>query len=315
MQVEIFRGTAANVNSYILIDDREVFLIDALRNPTEAESLVKYISMTGKPLRHVLITHGHPDHFMGLNVLRRHFPDAVFLVAREGVKEDIIRHSLEMEKDGWLDGNPAFYPFEGDPGMKGLCAVNPGGFDYEKELQVLPANRMQLGSGVEVQFTTLYQPTECAHMTLTYIPAINAFFTADLVNHKMFPWLGKGVERAHVHNWVHALGQLRQAYEAQQPSIYPGHGSPGKFHLLEDQVNFLNDFLSVIDHAPSEYEAVATLIRKYPDYYQREFILTSSVANFMKDDRPADKKDFRNVYAMKSSGSDQRRNGGFRKVL
>src|SRR5260221_1422959 len=173
---------------------------------------------------------------------------------------------------------------------------------------------MQLGRGAEVHFTPLYHPTDCPHMTLTYIPAINVFFTADLVYHKMFPWMGKGVERTHVHNWIHALRQLQQAYLPQLPSIYPGHGKPGEFHLLEDQVDFLNDFLSVVDQAPSEYEAVATLIRKYPDYYQREFILPSSVANFMKDDQPADKKDFRNVYTMRSSANDYRKTIG-RRVL
>jgi glyoxylase-like metal-dependent hydrolase (beta-lactamase superfamily II) len=314
MRVDIFKGTAANVNSYILIDDNEVFLIDALRNASEAGNLARYIQMTGKPLRHVLITHGHSDHFMGLRVLRSYFPEARFIVAREGIKEDIIRHSLEMEKDGWLEGNPALYPYEGDPAMKGSCSANADGFDYDAELKVLPTNRMQLGSGAEVQVTALYQPTECAHMTMVYVPAINALFTADLVYHKMFPWMGNGVERTHVHNWIHALGQLYQAYQSLQPMVYPGHGEPGQLPIIEEQAAFLQDFLTVVDQAPSEYEAVAALIQRYPGYYQREFILPSSVANFMREQRASDNTVFRNVYAMKSYASVQRWNS-VRKVL
>jgi glyoxylase-like metal-dependent hydrolase (beta-lactamase superfamily II) len=315
MKVSVFRGTAADVNSYMLIDDKEVFLIDALRSVPDAVNLAKYIEATGKPLGHVLITHGHPDHYMGLNVLRRHFPQARFVVGREGVKEDIIRCSLEMEKDGSLDGNPAFYPYDGDPGMKGVCPANPHGFDYDRELEVLPTNRMQTGGGIELRLTTLYQPTECAHLTVVYVPAINALFTSDLVYSKMFPWMGKGVERSHVQNWVHALEQLRQAYGALHPSLYPGHGTPGEVELLEQQIAFFDNFLSIVDRAPSEYEAVAALIREYPGYYQRDFILPCSVSNFMKGQRSADKGTHRNIYIVRSNPGEQRWNGASRKVL
>ena len=41
-----------------------------------------------------------------------------------------------MEKHGWLDGNPALYPYEGDPGMKGKCSAY--GF-YQREF-VLPSS-------------------------------------------------------------------------------------------------------------------------------------------------------------------------------
>jgi glyoxylase-like metal-dependent hydrolase (beta-lactamase superfamily II) len=170
-------------------------------------------------------------------------------------------------------------------------------------------------NGLELQLSTLYQPTECTHMTTVYVPAMKALFAADLVYHKMFPWLGRGVEAAHVHNWMNVLRQLQENYRADAPTIYPGHGSPGRIELLEEQVGFLQNFMAVVESAPSEYEAVATLIRKYPDYYQREFILPSSVSNFMKEGTEPDRKSLANVYAMRNSGGEYRWSAPFRKVL
>ena len=86
-------------------------------------------------------------------------------------------------------------------------------------------------------------------------------------------------------------------------------------HLLEEQSAFLKNFISVVDQSPSEYEAVATFIRQYPDYYQREFILLCDVANFMRERRPPDNKTFRNIYAVRSNVEEQRWNGVYRKVL
>ena len=37
---------------------------------------------TGKTLTHVLITHGHADHYIGAGVLRDEFPQTDFVVAR-----------------------------------------------------------------------------------------------------------------------------------------------------------------------------------------------------------------------------------------
>jgi glyoxylase-like metal-dependent hydrolase (beta-lactamase superfamily II) len=238
MVVEVFRGSAATVNSYIIIDEKEVVLIDALGNANEAENLAKCIREIGKPLSHVVITHGHPDHYMGLRVLRNYFPAAAFVVARDSIKEDIIEYSSRLERAGWPDGNTALDLYEGDPGMKPKSYANPAGFDYEKELQVLMRNKLGLQSGALLELAVLYQPTECAHMTIIYAPVINALFTADLVYNNMF-YRDEGVDRVHAGNWVHALQQLKDQYREMDPVVYPGHGEAGTLDLLEKQMDFL----------------------------------------------------------------------------
>jgi len=47
-------------------------LVDAQLTKTNAERVLKEIKETKKPLSIIYITHEHADHFLGLEVFRRH---------------------------------------------------------------------------------------------------------------------------------------------------------------------------------------------------------------------------------------------------
>ena len=57
------------VNSHLIIGEKSVILIDAQFTRSEARGLVKKIRGTGKELKAVFITHGHPDHYFGNSFL------------------------------------------------------------------------------------------------------------------------------------------------------------------------------------------------------------------------------------------------------
>jgi glyoxylase-like metal-dependent hydrolase (beta-lactamase superfamily II) len=60
----------------LLAGEKEAVLIDALITNAEAERVVEWVRATGKKLTTVYITHGHGDHFFGLNVILAAFPEA-----------------------------------------------------------------------------------------------------------------------------------------------------------------------------------------------------------------------------------------------
>jgi glyoxylase-like metal-dependent hydrolase (beta-lactamase superfamily II) len=45
-----------------------VILVDLLRNSVAAERLANHVEASGKTLTTILLTHGHPDHYIGLGV-------------------------------------------------------------------------------------------------------------------------------------------------------------------------------------------------------------------------------------------------------
>ncbi len=63
-------------NSYLIEGEDECALIDTHLNIDEAQDLTKLINAIGKPLKTIVITHPHPDHYLGLEHLGPLFPTA-----------------------------------------------------------------------------------------------------------------------------------------------------------------------------------------------------------------------------------------------
>ena len=61
-----------NSNAGFVVTSEGIVVIDALGTPALGEALVKAIrSVSGKPIRRVIVTHYHADHFYGLGALKK----------------------------------------------------------------------------------------------------------------------------------------------------------------------------------------------------------------------------------------------------
>src|SRR5579863_10127702 len=98
--IERYQGEEASVNSYLISDSRNVIVVDLLRNSAEAEKLADHVESTGKRLDSIYVSHGHPDHYIGLGVFHSRFPDVPIKVASAKVREDIIAFSNWMDSVG-----------------------------------------------------------------------------------------------------------------------------------------------------------------------------------------------------------------------
>ena len=74
----------------------DAILVDALMTTEQARQLVSWIEGAGKNLTHIVITHGHGDHFFGAGPVLQAYPSAR-LVA---LNDDIIDEArLHLEPD------------------------------------------------------------------------------------------------------------------------------------------------------------------------------------------------------------------------
>ncbi|WP_293784931.1 MBL fold metallo-hydrolase [Sphingosinicella sp.] len=94
--VSVYKGDFATVNSFVFSNGTSLVVMDVQRKANEARKLAAMIKAMKLPLTHILISHGHTDHFTGMAVFREEFPDAKIVVANEDIKADIKRYAIYM---------------------------------------------------------------------------------------------------------------------------------------------------------------------------------------------------------------------------
>jgi glyoxylase-like metal-dependent hydrolase (beta-lactamase superfamily II) len=76
------------VNTQIVEGPEKLVLFDGQLLNASAAEVAAYASRLGKPVERIIVSHGHPDHWAGLEVLAARFPTAgIFALA--GVTEQI----------------------------------------------------------------------------------------------------------------------------------------------------------------------------------------------------------------------------------
>jgi glyoxylase-like metal-dependent hydrolase (beta-lactamase superfamily II) len=258
------------VNAYVISDGAGAIVIDATRTAEDGAAVARLVAeRTTGPVT-VLITHGHPDHFLGLGALRAALPEARFVVARPEIEADVIGMATWMTAQGWLAELPAMRP---------RSAADPEGFDYAAELEVVDGGALTLPGGARLELTSDYPATEAEHMTTAYLPAADALFTSDLAYHDVHLWLGVGVTRASAAAWRATLDRLRERWAAKPPTVYPGHGRPTDPSVFAANQAYLDDILAVTATAASEADATAAMVDKHPAHANRDFLLKMSITN------------------------------------
>ncbi len=274
IEVDVYKGDVATVNSYIFSNGESLIVMDVQRATSEAKKLAEVIKAKNLPLTHILISHGHPDHYIGMDWLLKEFPNAKVVVANEDIKQDIIGFSTWMESIGWLDAEPALKP---------KSEQNPNGFDYENNITVLDGDSLEFNEGDALTLETHYKPAESDHATTVYVEDINGFFTSDFAYNKVHLWMGTGVTAEHVQNWKEQLIAFQAQYRERNPTIYPGHGDSGNMDLFAELIKYIEDFQCIVGDASSKEEAMAKMEKLYPDYVEADFLLKNSVDFHFKE--------------------------------
>ena len=278
LEVEMFKGGFATVNSFIFSNGKSIIVMDVQRKTFEAKKLAERVKAYNLPVTHILITHGHTDHFTGMPLFRDEFPEAEIVVANEDIRKDIKAYAIYMGGFGATAAEPVL-----EPPLKPKSPENPDGFDYENTIHLLNSNTLTLEGGGVLELTTDYKPTEAPHMTTVYSPELNAIFLSDLGYNRVHHWQGDDISWQDIANWREELVRIKNEYTERNPTVYPGHGDVGDMSMFDAMIRYIDDYTRIVQAAKTRAEAMEKMTVLYPDYGEADFFLKYSIYNHIRE--------------------------------
>ncbi len=238
-----------SVNTWILESENEVVVIDTQRSLSAGAAAAEQVKAIGKPVAAILLTHPHPDHFGGLASFIAVFPEVPVYASFKTA--EIMR----------TDGN----------GFIAMTKQVLGGDAPDQ--QPLPTRLFNDGDtltfgAIKLKVDNIGQG-EADAMTVFYSLQENVLFAGDIVDNKMTPFLLEG----YTAQWLEQLEQVKGAYDAVNPLVYPGHGQQATMALFDKQIGMLRWLRarigSLAQNGFSDEEATqiaAEYDRRYPNH-------------------------------------------------
>ena len=89
------------ISSTLISGKRDAVLVDTAITVDQNQKLVDWIAHSGKNLTTIYTTHGHGDHFFGVNTIQKKFPKARFLATREVIAVMLKQASAPVVNSYW----------------------------------------------------------------------------------------------------------------------------------------------------------------------------------------------------------------------
>ena len=233
-------GNSFHVNSVLVTGKEDAMLIDAQFTRSDAHRLVADILTSGKQLKTIYISHGDPDFYFGLEVIKAEFPEAKIYASQPTI--DWINKTVAKKVTFW------------GPKM-GLNAPKAPVIPV-----LLPAEGLKIeGHSVEVKGLDGALPGR----SYVWIPAIKAVVGGVNVFSGLHLWTADTQTKESRQSWFEIL----EGIEALQPAtVIPGHSAANAATGLE-AVKYSKTYLTAFEQQLAKADNSATLIKQLKTLY------------------------------------------------
>lgn len=235
--------TGEMVNAQLIETPSHLVLVDTLQLVPHAEELKRYIDSLAKPLNRIIITHQHPDHWMGT---------ASFQGTPMYAFAEVIG-ILGYQADFLLDFHRKMHP------------DNPEVVPAEK---VLPTEAIEEGifdlDGVRINLIKVLE-TECPVNMVVELPDYQAILAQDLVYNGVYPYFGEKTQSGDFcfDNWIKVLKSFQ---EKGYQHVFPGHGDPTDASIFQEMIGYLDFVKGKVAEGQQGDDLVASIKTQYPGY-------------------------------------------------
>jgi glyoxylase-like metal-dependent hydrolase (beta-lactamase superfamily II) len=251
------------VTSTLILGQKDAILIDAQLTRSEAHRLVAKILESRRTLRTIYVTHAHPDHVLGLEVVSQAFPRAVILASPKVIVE--LRKLAKPKIKQW---KPVYGANLADR------AVFPS--PYTRDSLELEGQRIEL---------VPLLPAESDAATAVHIPSLKTVIAGDAVYSGVHPWLSD-VDATRRQNWLKNLETLKALAPA---TVIAGHRPPDRKDLptaIDFTAAYVRDFDVAAAGAASADDLQTKMLATYQDL-QLPIILTLAAQSAFASPGPA----------------------------
>jgi glyoxylase-like metal-dependent hydrolase (beta-lactamase superfamily II) len=248
----------AFVNAYLVETRSSVVAVDSLLTVSDSRALRAGVEQLGKPLRAVLLTQSHPDHYGGLTELVA--GDDVPIIAPQGVIDTIVRDDAVKEEI--------------------LRPMFVGEWASERTFPNTPIRDGETVAFDEATFTVVdLGPSESPHDSPWILgPGEHTVFLGDQIYDRKHCYLADGFHQ----EWLANIEALRERFPGDVV-FHIGHGGPVGAADFAWQRRYIETFLDAVeradwsDTAEAHRDVIAAMKRFLPTD-ELQFLMELSIA-------------------------------------
>ena len=233
-------GNSFNVNSTLVVGDKEAMVIDAGFTRADALRIAANVLDSGKQLKTIYVSQADPDYYFGVETLKEIFPQA-----------DVVTTPAVLEKiNAKKAGKVAFW----GPKMGANAPRSP------VVPRALEGNTLTLdGQTIEIRGTQ----GVLAHRPYAWIPSIQAVVGNIGVFGGMHVWTADTQTAAERAAWVAQLDDMA----ALKPAlVVPGHMKAGT-PVDASNITFTKDYLQTFEKNLTATKSSAELVKAMQQVY------------------------------------------------
>ena len=232
------------ISSTLISGKRDAVLVDTAITVDQNQKLVDWIAHSGKNLTAIYATHGHGDHFFGVNTIQKKFPKARFVATSEVIAVMRKQASVPVVESYW---KPRF-PGQIDSTLLIADELKDGVLELEGEQLIsVPLGHTDTDS------------TTCLH-----VPSIGLAVCGDALYNDVHLHLGESNAEGRK-EWIAALDKI----ESLKPvAAIAGHKRPGALDTpnnIEATRKYIRDFDRIACHTKTALDLYNEMLAIYPE--------------------------------------------------
>lgn len=218
----------------LIVFDTQFFL-------TYAKEVVDYIKQLSKPVECVVITHSHPDHWLGLELFAEYQIISLPAIVNEiGKIGDVI-----IKKVGLVQGNKI------------------------TSKKIVPESTLKQGEniigGLKIEIELIIHAEGESHV-LAILPNYGVLIAQDLAYNNIHLFIGNN----HHDNWLVEIDRLAQLSNINM--VLAGHGEPTTKEVFKKMRNYLNCVKLFLTENKDSAALKSHLIKNFPEYRSSHLI-------------------------------------------